>query len=376
MQTHGHAMNGEGGTGSGASEEQRISSALVGMEGLANQYERLMEEIVQNENMSEAIKRVVANKGAPGVDGIKVEELWPYMRANWTKIREQLLTGTYKPKAIRGVKIPKAEGGERQLGIPTVVDRAIQQAVVQVMEPIFDPGFSESSYGFRRGRSAHDALKRASEYVEEGRSIVVDIDLEKYFDQVNHDVLMTKIGRKIRDKRVLKLIGRFLRAGLMQEGLEEQRVKGTPQGGPLSPLLSNILLDELDVELEKRHHKFCRYADDCNIYVRTEKAGHRVMQSIKAFLAKKLKLKINETKSAVAPVQERKFLGFCLDGEGRIRVSQEARNRMKKRIREITKRNRGKKMESVIEELNVYLRGWGNYFQLGMIRNRLGDIDG
>jgi RNA-directed DNA polymerase len=375
MKQHDHAKNGEGGTGSGASEVQQTSLALIETEGLANQHERLMEEIVQRENVEQAIRRVVANKGAPGVDGMTVKELWPYMRANWIGIKKQLMEGTYKPQPIRGVKIPKPEGGERQLGIPTVLDRTIQQAMVQVMEPLFDPEFSESSYGFRRGRSAHDALKRASEYVEEGRGIVVDIDLEKYFDQVNHDVLMAKIGKKIRDKKLLKLVGRFLRAGLMQEGLMEQRVRGTPQGGPLSPLLSNILLDELDKELEKRPHKFCRYADDCNIYVRTEKAGHRVMQSVKAFLEKKLKLKINETKSAVAPVQERKFLGFFLDESGRIRVSQKAKDRMKKRIREITKRNRGVKMEKIIEELNVYLRGWGNYFQMGMWAGRLRDLD-
>ena len=283
--------------------------------------DRMMEEIVERENLKEALRRVKANKGAPGVDGMTVDQLGDYLKQHWPAIREQLLSGTYRPKPVKRVEIPKPDGGVRKLGIPTVLDRFIQQAVMQVLQQRWDPEFSDHSYGFRPGRSAHQAVAQAQQYIAEGCSWCVDLDLEKFFDRVNHDRLMAQIAKRVDDKRLLKLIRAFLNAGVMENGLLSPSVEGTPQGGPLSPLLSNIVLDELDRELERRGHRYVRYADDCNIYVRSERAGQRVMKSITRFITQRLKLKVNETKSAVARPQERKFLGFSFTRRPRDQTS-------------------------------------------------------
>ena len=283
--------------------------------------DRMMEEIVERENLKEALRRVKANKGAPGVDGMTVDQLGDYLKQHWPAIREQLLSGTYRPKPVKRVEIPKPDGGVRKLGIPTVLDRFIQQAVMQVLQRRWDPEFSDHSYGFRPGRSAHQAVAQAQQYITEGCGWCVDLDLEKFFDRVNHDRLMAQIAKRVDDKRLLKLIRAFLNAGVMENGLISPSVEGTPQGGPLSPLLSNIVLDELDRELERRGHRHVRYADDCNIYVRSERAGQRVMKSITRFITQRLKLKVNETKSAVARPQERKFLGFSFTRRPRDQTS-------------------------------------------------------
>lgn len=324
--------------------------------------DRLMEEICGWENLKTAIGQVKANKGSAGIDGKTVEELPDY--AELMGIREQLLSGTYKPQPVRRVEIPKPEGGVRQLGIPTVLDRMVQQAVMQVLQRQWDPTFSDSSYGFRPGRSAHQAVARAQEYVAAGYGWVVDLDLEKFFDRVNHDKLMGQIAKRVRDKRLLKLIRAFLNAGVMENGLVSPSVEGTPQGGPLSPLLSNLVLDELDRELESRGLRFVRYADDSNIYVRSERAGQRVMESVKRFIAGRLKLKVNEAKSAVSRPQERKFLGFSFtEGpEIRRRVAPKAVERFKQRIRDITQQAKGVSMETTIGRLAPYMRGWRGYF--------------
>ena len=327
----------------------------------------LMEVILNQENLKQALKRVKANKGAPGVDGISVSELPDHLKRQWPELRSNLLAGRYKPQPVRRVDIPKPGGGTRQLGIPTVMDRFIQQAVMQVLQSQWDPTFSESSYGFRVGRSAHQAVKRAKRYVEEGQHWVVDIDLEKFFDRVNHDVLMSRVAKRITDKRVLKLMRAFLNAGIMQAGLVSPQMEGTPQGGLLSPLLSNVLLDELDRELEKRGLKHVRYADDSNIYVRSKRAGKRVKESITHWLEKRLKLKVNERKSAVSPPGERKFLGYSISpGKGRawILIAPESIRRAKSRRREITGRSKGRSLEQVIGKLRVYLTGWRNYYSL------------
>jgi RNA-directed DNA polymerase len=334
-----------------------------------------MERICDRANLNQAYKRVKSNKGAAGVDGITVEQLLSYLRDHKEELIQSLLDGSYEPQMVRGVKIPKPGGGKRQLGIPTAVDRVIQQAILQVLEPLYDPGFSESSYGFRPKRSAHQALKRAKEYVSEGYEFVVDIDLEKFFDRVNHDILMSRLARRIRDKRLLKIIRRFLTAGMMEDGICNRRDEGTPQGGPLSPLLSNILLDELDKELEERRHRFCRYADDCNIYVKTRKAGERVLSSLRHFLWKRLKLRLNEEKSASAPVNERKFLGYTIGINGQLKVAEASIDRMKKKIRELTNRSRGISLECVIAGLNIYLQGWVNYFRLNTHKSTFKDLD-
>lgn len=328
----------------------------------------LMEKICTKANLNRAFKRVKANKGAPGIDGLTVEELSGWICEHKEQLVQSLLDGSYKPQPVRKVMIPKPGGGERQLGIPTVVDRLIQQAILQVLEPIFEPKFSNYSYGFRPKRSAHDALKQAKEYVEEGYNYVVDMDLEKFFDRVNHDILMSRLARVIGDKRLLKLIRGYLTAGIMQDGVVMSRYEGTPQGGPLSPLLSNILLDELDKELERRGHKFCRYADDQNIYVRSERAGLRVYESVKKFLEKRLKLRVNEEKSAVAKVSERKFLGYCIENDGRLTVAKSSLTRAKDKVRKLSWRSRGRSLEHVIEELNLYLTGWINYYRLADTR--------
>jgi RNA-directed DNA polymerase len=325
---------------------------------------RLMEEVCERENLKEALRRVKANKGSAGVDRMTVDGIADYLRQHWPAIREQLLSGTYQPKPVRRVEIPKPDGGVRKLGIPTVLDRFIQQAVMQVLQRQWDPTFSDHSYGFRPGRSAHQAVAQAQRYIAEGHSWCVDLDLEKFFDRVNHDKLMGQIAKRVGDKRLLKLIRAFLNAGVMENGLVSPSVEGTPQGGPLSPLLSNLVLDELDRELERRGHRFVRYADDSNIYVRTQRAGQRVMKSVTRFITQKLKLKVNEAKSAVARPQERKFLGFSFTaGPGAKRViAPQALVRFKQRIREITRRAKGVSMTTTIEELAPYMRGWRSYF--------------
>nr|WP_277997883.1 group II intron reverse transcriptase/maturase [Moorella glycerini] len=339
-----------------------------------------MEQVVARSNMLAALKRVERNGGAPGVDGIPTERLRDQIRTEWPRIREELLAGTYRPKPVRRVEIPKPGGGKRLLGIPTVMDRLIQQALLQVLTPIFDPQFSENSFGFRPGRRAHDAVKKARQYVEEGYEWAVDLDIEKYFDRVNHDILMARVARKVTDKRVLTLIRRYLTAGVMVKGVVMETAEGTPQGGPLSPLLANILLDDLDKELEKRGHKFVRYADDCNIYVKSKRAGERVMASIRNFLQERLKLKINEQKSAVDRPWKLKFLGFSMykakAGEILIRLAPQTIERVKMKIREITSRNKPVSMEERIERLNAYLGGWIGYFALADTPSTFRNLEG
>jgi RNA-directed DNA polymerase len=327
-------------------------------------HEQRMEEVCERENCLQAFKRVKSNKGGPGIDGMTVEELPGYLKEHWPAIREQLLAGTYKPQPVKRVEIPKPDGGVRQLGIPTVLDRMVQQAVMQVLQGSWDAEFSEHSHGFRPGRSAHQAVAKAQQYVASGRRWVVDLDLEKFFDRVNHDKLMAAVARRVADKRMLKLIRAFLTAGVMENGLVGPVDEGTPQGGPLSPLLSNLVLDELDRELERRKHCFVRYADDCNIYVRSRRAGERVKQSITGFITRRLKLKVNEAKSAVARPAERKFLGFSFTGakEPKRRIAAKALMRFKQKVRELTGRTRGIGIEQMTKELTSYLRGWKGYF--------------
>jgi RNA-directed DNA polymerase len=324
----------------------------------------MMEEIVERENLKEALRRVKANKGAPGVDGMTVNKLDDHLKQHWPAIREQLLSGTYRPKPVKRVEIPKPDGGVRKLGIPTVLDRFIQQAVMQVLQGRWDPEFSNSSYGFRPGRSAHQAVAQAQQYIAEGYGWCVDLDLEKFFDRVNHDRLMAQIAKRIDDRRLLKLIRAFLNAGVMENGLLSPSVEGTPQGGPLSPLLSNLVLDELDRELERRGHRHVRYADDSNIYVRSERAGHRVMVSITRFITERLKLKVNEAKSAVARPQDRKFLGFSFTSGPEVRraIAPKALTRFKDKIREITRQAKGKSIETTVKRLATYMVGWRGYF--------------
>ena len=326
---------------------------------------RLVEEVCERENLMEALRRVKANKGSAGVDGMTVGELTDYLKQHWPTIREQLLSGTYEPKPVRRVEIPKPDGGGvRKLGIPSVLDRFIQQAVMQVLQRQWDRTFSDHSYGFRPGRSAHQAVAKAQQYIAAGYTWVVDLDLEKFFDRVNHDKLMGQIAKRVEDKRLLKLIRAFLNAGVMENGLVSPSVEGTPQGGPLSPLLSNLVLDELDWELERRGHCFVRYADDSNIYVRSERAGQRVMESVTRFITQKLKLKVNEAKSAVAQPQARKFLGFSFTPGPEVKrmIASKALERFKRRTRAITRRAKSVSMETTIEELAPYMRGWRSYF--------------
>jgi len=326
--------------------------------------EQLMEEVCGRQNCRQALARVKRNKGSAGVDGVTVEQLPAYLKQHWPAIREQLLRGTYKPQPVKRVEIPKPDGGVRKLGIPTVLDRFIQQAVMQVLQGRWDRTFSKYSYGFRPERSAHQAVAKAQQYIAAGYRWVVDLDLEKFFDRVNHDKLMGKIAKRIKDKQLLKLIRAFLEAGVMEGGLVSPVDEGTPQGGPLSPLLSNIVLDELDGELERRGHRFVRYADDSNIYVRSRRAGERVMTSLKQFITRQLKLKVNEEKSAVARPEERKFLGFSFtwQREPKRRIAPKAIARFKQRVRELTRRTRGVSMEKMVEQLGRYLTGWRGYF--------------
>jgi len=338
-----------------------------------------MELVVERENMKLAWKSVAANKGAAGVDGMEIDEAPEWLRVNWAKVREELLNGKYEPQPVRQVEIPKKSGGMRQLGIPTVVDRLIQQALHQVLSPIFEPTFSDFSYGFRPGRSAQMAVIRARDYAREGRRWVVDMDLEKFFDRVNHDILMSRLARKIKDRRILVIINRYLKAGVMHDGLVEARDEGTPQGGPLSPLLSNILLTDLDRELEHRGHAFCRYADDCNIYVKSKRAGQRVLASITRFLSGNLKLKVNAAKSAVARPWERKFLGYSMTSEkrNRLRVSTESLKRFKNDLSTLWRQGRGSNLESFIgKTLNPKLRGWGNYYICSEVKGVYEELDG
>lgn len=367
-----HGKIGESDTGAELLEEHQASLTLEEARHLT---EDLMTEICSKSNLRRAYKQVKRNKGAAGVDGMTVDDMHDYFKVQIDVLIATLLDGSYRPQDVLGISIPKPGGGSRQLGIPTVIDRVIQQAITQVLEKVFEPTFSESSYGFRPKRSAHDALKQASAYVKEGKVWVVDLDLEKFFDRVNHDILMNKLSKRIGDKRLLRLIRRYLTTGIMMNGLRQTRQEGTPQGSPLSPLLSNIMLDELDKELERRGHRFCRYADDCNIYVRSQRAGHRVMESVTQFLGHHLKLKVNTAKSAVALVNERKFLGYRLQKDGHLSIAPESLQRLKDKLRERTKRNRGRSFELVVREINQTLRGWVNYFSLSESRSRLRSLD-
>ncbi len=339
--------------------------------------EQLIEEVCGRKNCQQALARVKSNKGSAGVDGMTVEQLPGYLKQHWPAIREQLLRGTYKPQPVKRVEIPKPDGGIRQLGIPTVLDRFIQQAAMQVLQRKWDRTFSDYSYGFRPGRSAHQAVAKAQQYIAAGYGWVVDLDLEKFFDRVNHDKLMAKIANRVSDQRMLKLIRAFLRAGVMEGGLVSPVDEGTPQGGPLSPLLSNIVLDELDRELERRGHRFVRYADDSNIYVRSRRAGERVMMSTRKFITTKLKLKVNEEKSAVARPRERKFLGFSFtwQREPKRRIAPKAIARFKQRVRELTRRTRGVSVETMVAQLGRYLTGWRGYFGFCQTPSVLGNLD-
>lgn len=354
-----------------------VSTVPVREEQAPFDVENIMERMVGTENMSRALKKVIGNQGSAGIDKMKVDELRAYLSPNWMKIKEELLNGRYRPQPVKRVEIPKPDGkGIRKLGIPIVLDRLIQQALLQVLNPIFDKDFSESSYGFRAGRSAHQAVLKAQEYVKQGKQWVVDIDLEKFFDRVNHDILMSRIARKVKDKRILLLIRRFLQAGVMDKGIVEASREGTPQGGPISPLLSNIMLDELDKELEARGHKFCRYADDCNIYAQTRLAGERIRTSITRFLAERLKLKVNEDKSAVDRPWNRKFLGYTMTNrEKKLKPAAQSLERFKEKVKKIFYGAMGRKIENTIAELNPILRGWSGYFKLTEIKSIWKAID-
>lgn len=339
---------------------------------------KLLERILARENMILAMKRVIKNKGSHGVDGMRCDELRTYIIEHWATIKLKLLDGTYSPSPVRRVEIPKPNGGKRLLGIPTVLDRMIQQGIAQELTRIYDPSFSDNSYGFRPNRSAQDAIKKFKEYINQGNKWVVDMDLEQFFDKVNHDILMERLSRKIKDKRVLKLIRKYLESGIMVNGIRVNNEEGTPQGGPLSPLLSNIMLDEIDKELEKRGHKFCRYADDCNIYVKSRKAGNRVLKSMTYHLENKLKLKVNEEKSKVDLVTRRKFLGysfyFVKDGV-EIRIHEKSYERFKTKIREITNRNTGISMEMRLKKLNEVTVGWLNYFSVAKAKGKIVELE-
>jgi RNA-directed DNA polymerase len=341
--------------------------------------DHLLEEVVDRGNIRAALKKVKGNKGSPGVDGMTVEELSAYLNANWESLRAQLLDGSYQPQPVRQQEIPKSGGGVRKLGIPTVVDRLLQQAILQVLQPRFDPTFSEHSYGFRPGRRAHDAVCAAQRYIQEGRRVVVDVDLEQFFDRVNHDVLMGRLSKRIADKRLLGLIRRYLEAGILAHGISTERHEGTPQGGPLSPLLANVLLDEVDQELERRGHAFARYADDCNVYVSSRRAGERVMEALRGLYAK-LRLRVNEAKSGVARPWDRKFLGYSFwVAPGKVvkrRVAPKALATMKEKVRQITSRSGGRSIPSVVAKLRGYLIGWKEYFKLADTPGIFRDLDG
>jgi group II intron reverse transcriptase/maturase len=339
-------------------------------------YERLMEEIVEDENCRKALEAVKRNRGAAGIDHMKTTELESHLQAHWEWIRAKLLAGTYVPSPVKRVEIPKPSGGTRTLGIPTVQDRWIQQMLLQVLTPIFDPMFSEHSYGFRPGRSAQDAVRAAQQYAQEGKNWVVDFDITKFFDQVNHDILMGRVAQVIRDKRVLHLIGKYLRRGAMAEGIVTASVEGTPQGGPLSPMLANIYLDVLDKELERRGHRFCRYADDCNIYVGSQAAAERTLVSIQGWIEKHLRLKVNAAKSGTGRVWERKFLGFRLDCDKRIGVAPESVERFKAKVREMWRGNQSRTSNELRDAWSRYVRGWWGYFRLAEVRKPIFRLEG
>jgi RNA-directed DNA polymerase len=340
--------------------------------------ERLMEEVCERANLKQALRRVQRNGGSPGIDGMTVDELPGYLEEHWPNLCAQLLNGTYQPQPVKRVPIPKPDGGVRNLGIPTALDRFVQQAVLQILQRRWDKTFSEHSYGFRPNRSAHQAVARAQQYIADGYRWVVDLDLEKFFDRVNHDKLMGRMAKRVADKRVLKLTRAFLNAGVMESGLVSPTDEGTPQGGPLSPLLSNLVLDELDRELEQRGHRFVRYADDCNIYVRSERAGQRVMDSVSSFITSKLKLRVNGEKSAVARPWQRKFLGFSFTNgqQPKRRIAPKAMSRFKQRVRELTRRTRGVSIQRMVSELAVYLNGWRSYFGFCQTPSVLAELDG
>jgi RNA-directed DNA polymerase len=364
-----------GGTAKATGFERQASTARG--ENAGSEDGTLFEEVLRRENVLAAYQRVVRNGGAPGVDGITVDELMAYCQKHWARIRKELLNETYQPQPVRKVDIPKPDGGMRTLGIPTVLDRMIQQALLQTLQPIFDPAFSDSSFGYRPGRSAQQAVVRAREHIAAGYRWVVDLDLEKFFDRVNHDVLMARLARRVKDKRVLRLIRRYLQAGLMEGGLVSPRAEGTPQGGPLSPLLSNILLDELDREIERRGHRFVRYADDSNVYVQSKAAGERVMASLEQFLWKKLRLRVNRSKSAVARPWERKFLGYSvtIHREPKLKVSPESIRRLKNKLRQEFRRARGRNVGRFAGELTPIIRGWVAYYRLADVRVSFEDLD-
>lgn len=361
-----------------AESEMRRDEARLARQGQDGSGPGLLEQALARENLIQAWKRVKANGGSAGVDGLSIEATKVYLQTAWTLIRERLLNGTYRPQPVRRVQIPKPDGGMRELGIPTVTDRVIQQALLQVLQPRIDPTFSEHSYGFRPGRRAHQAVLAAQRYVQEGRRIVVDVDLAQFFDRVNHDILMDRLAKRIKDKAVLGLIRRYLQAGILDGGVKLERYEGTPQGGPLSPLLANVLLDEVDRELERRGHCFARYADDCNVYVRSQKAGERVLAGLRRLYAK-LHLQVNEGKTTVASVFGRKFLGFTLwvarGGEVRRKVAGKALEKYKQRIREMTRRTGGRSLEQVIDKLKVYIPGWKGYFQLAQTPKVFRELD-
>lgn len=359
-------------TGPAKSGRDEVAGRVAGDEAERTQSEptnsgmALLEAALTRENMLKAWKRVKANKGSAGSDGLSIAETWVHLQANWTVIKAAILSGTYRPQPVRRVLIPKPDGSQRELGIPTVTDRLIQQSLLQVLQPLIDPGLSDHSYGFRPGRSAHQAVLKAQSYVQAGRTFVVDVDLEKFFDRVNHDVLMSRLERRIADLRILKLIRRYLQAGMLANGLVMDRHEGTPQGGPLSPLLANVLLDEVDRALEQRGHCFVRYADDCNVYVRSRTSGERVLAGLHKLYGR-LKLKVNENKSAVAKATQRKFLGYSFyrhQGQIKRRVAPKALETFKARIRQITRRSVGKSIEQVVDALHAYLPGWKSYFRL------------
>ena len=355
-----------------------VSNTTARRENSSQETSYLMEAVVERENIRRAYERVVGNKGSAGIDDMTVADLKPYLSEHWSRIKVALLEGRYKPQPVRRVEIPKPGGGKRSLGIPTVVDRLIQQAVNQVLEPIYDPEFSESSYGFRPGRSAHQAVLKAREYVADGRHWVVDLDIEQFFDRVNHDILMSRIARRIKDKRLLLLIRRYLQSGVMEGGVVSPSREGTPQGGPLSPLLSNILLDELDKELERRGHRFCRYADDCNIYVCSQRAGERVMASVARFLEKRLRLKLNDKKSRVDRPWKVSFLGYSMTPgrKPKLKAAPSSVKRLKGKLKASFRRGKGQNLKKTIEDMNPLLRGWINYYSLCEVKKVFEELDG
>lgn len=369
-------LNGSDRGGIPRKEPLQEQQAFAAWKEELNWEERILENIAHRYNLEHACHRVKSNKGAPGIDGMTVEELERWLNTHMAELREHLLNGSYQPQEVKGVSIPKPNGGRRQLGIPTAIDRLVQQAFVQVLTPILDPQMSESSYGFRPNRSAHQALKAGSAYVEQGYKVAVDLDLEKFFDKVNHDILMSRLARRIKDKRVLYYIRQMLKAGMMDnEGIKQKREQGTPQGGPLSPLLANVLLDDLDRELEKRGLHFCRYADDCIIFVRTMEAGERVLVSISRYIEEELKLKVNQQKSKVDKVWNCIYLGYIIGVEGKLRIAPASVKKLKAKVRLITSRNRPTPLREVISELIPVIRGWTNYFKLAAINKLCQELD-